>query len=69
MKNLLFIGILSFFLCTACRSGEEKKVVNATETPAQIEQVEQESKVLENTANEIDTKAAALEDALNDLDK
>lgn len=69
MKNLLITCLFSVLLFSACRSGEEKKVVNTTETPTQIEQVEQESEILENTANEIDTKAAALEDALNDLDK
>lgn len=68
MKNLLSVLLFTVLLASACRNGADKKAVSTIETPAQIEQVEQESEVLEKTAKEIEAKAEALDAALNELD-
>ncbi len=68
MKNL-FVGLLLFSsLFLACRNGDNQQAAAAENQSVNIEQVEKESTELEQTANDIDKKAEALEAALKELE-
>lgn len=68
MKKLLFGFLFSSILLFACRNGETKKVSTNPESVEKIEQLEQESEIMEETVNEIKQKEAALEKALKELE-
>ncbi len=68
MKKLIPTLFLAFLFLVSCRNGEDKKATTTTANTAEIEQIEQESEVLENTAKEIEQKEAALEKALKELE-
>lgn len=61
---LLLIGNVLFF---ACRNGADKKS-DTSEVTISIEQIEKENEVLEKTVTEIESKEAALEAALKELE-
>lgn len=68
MKKILPSLFLALLFFVSCRNGENKKAATTVESPAQIEQIEQESKNLENTAKDIEEKEKALEEALKELE-
>ncbi len=68
MKKLIPTLFLALLFLVACRNGEDKKATTTTENTAEIEQIEQESEILENTTKEIEQKEAALEKALKELE-
>lgn len=67
MKKIIPSLFLALLLLGACRNGADKKATT-TESTVAIEKLEQESKVLENTAKEIEQKEEALEAALKELE-
>lgn len=68
MKKILPTLLLALLFFVSCRNGAVKKAEVGVESPAHIEQIEQESKTLENTAKDIEEKEKALEDALKELE-
>ena len=66
-KILLPLFLMLTIFLFACRNGADKKASTA-EVEINVEQIEQESKSLEETAQEIENKEAALEAALKELE-